>query len=254
MAFFSVLYWLLFLVSLTPLFLGQLAIFLVTAPFDRRRTLVHLFGCFQGMLYVWLNPLWRVKVVGREKLPWHSAAVITANHLSILDILVLYGLFRPFKWVAKGELFRVPFVGWNMRLADYVPIWRGDRESVRTMMARCRAHLDRGVPVLIFPEGTRSLDGEMLPFKEGAFRLACDAGCPVFPVAVSGTGDAIPKHGILFRNPMRARVEVLDPLYPSQFGGDPSALREATRAAIQAALPGGKGILGAAPGPARSRP
>jgi 1-acyl-sn-glycerol-3-phosphate acyltransferase len=196
------------------------------------------------MLYVWANPLWRLRVVGREKLPWHSAAVITANHLSILDILVLYGLFAPFKWVAKGELFRLPFVGWNMRLSDYVPIWRGDRVSVRTMMARCRAHLDRGVPVLIFPEGTRSQDGEMLPFKEGAFKLACEANCPVYPVAVSGTGDAIPKHGILFRNKMRARVEVLDPLYPAQFGGDPSALREATRAAIQAALPNGKGILG----------
>ena len=66
MAFFSILYWLLFLVSLTPLFLAQLAIFLVTAPFDRKRTLVHLFGCFQGMLYVWVNPLWRLRVVGRE--------------------------------------------------------------------------------------------------------------------------------------------------------------------------------------------
>jgi 1-acyl-sn-glycerol-3-phosphate acyltransferase len=248
MALFSILYWLFFLVSLPPLMLMQLAIFLVTAPFDRRRTWVHLFGCFWGMLYVWVNPIWRVKVEGREKLPWHGPAVITANHLSILDILVLYGLFAPFKWVAKGELFRVPFVGWNMRLADYVPIWRGDRESVRIMMARCRAHLDRGVPVLIFPEGTRSQDGELLPFKEGAFRLACDANCPVFPVAVSGTGDALPKHGILFRTWMKARVQVLDPIHPSQFGNDPAALKAATRAAILAALPGGKGVLGATAG------
>lgn len=243
MALFSIFYWLFFLASLAPLFLAQLAIFLVTAPFDRRRTWVHLFGCFQGMLYVWANPLWRLEVVGREKLPRHGPAVVTANHLSILDILVLYGLFTPFKWVAKGELFRVPFVGWNMRLCDYVPIWRGDRASVRVMMDRCRAHLDRGVPVLIFPEGTRSQDGEMLPFKDGAFKLACDANCPVFPVAVSGTADAIPKHGILFRNPMRARVEVLDPLHPAQFGNDPAALKAATRAAILAALPNGKGVL-----------
>jgi 1-acyl-sn-glycerol-3-phosphate acyltransferase len=244
MALFSIFYWLFFLVSLPPLIVIQLAIFLVTAPFDRRRTWVHLFGCVWGMLYVWVNPFWRLQVEGREKLPWNGPAVITANHLSILDILVLYGLFTPFKWVAKGELFRVPFVGWNMRLSDYVPIWRGDKASVRLMMARCRAHLARGVPLLIFPEGTRSEDGHLLAFKEGAFRLACDADCPVYPVAVSGTGDAIPKHGFFFRTSMKASVRVLDPLYPAQFGHDPAALREATKAAIQAALPGGRGTLG----------
>jgi 1-acyl-sn-glycerol-3-phosphate acyltransferase len=244
MALFSIVYWLLFLVTLPLLFATQLAIFIVTAPFDRRRTWVHLFSAFQGMLYVWMNPFWRVTFEGREKLPWNGAAVIAANHLSILDILVLDGLFRPFKWVAKGVLFRLPFVGWNMWLSDYVPIWRGDRESVRTMMARCRAHLARGVPLMIFPEGTRSEDGELLPFKEGAFRLACDASCPVFPVAVAGTGDALPKHGFFFRTSMRASVRVLDPLHPAQFGNDPSALKEAVRAAIQAALPHGKGIVG----------
>jgi 1-acyl-sn-glycerol-3-phosphate acyltransferase len=246
MALFSILYWLFFLISLPPLIVIQLAIFLVTAPFDRRRTWVHLFSCLQGMLYVWANPLWKMKVEGREKLPWNGPAVIVANHLSILDILVLDGLFSPFKWVAKGELFRLPFVGWNMRLADYVPIWRGDRQSVRVMMDRCRAHLTRGVPLLIFPEGTRSLDGELLPFKDGAFKLACEADCPIFPVAVSGTGDALPKHGFLFRNAMRASVRVLDPLHPARFGHDPAALKAATKAAIQAALPDGKGTLGAA--------
>jgi 1-acyl-sn-glycerol-3-phosphate acyltransferase len=199
------------------------------------------------MLYVWANPIWSVRVEGREKLPWKGAAVLVANHLSILDILVLYGLFRPFKWVAKGELFRVPFVGWNMILSDYVPIWRGDRESVRKMMARCRGHLDRGVPVLIFPEGTRSEDGVLRPFKDGAFRLATDADCPVFPIAVSGTYDALPKHGVRLRGAMKARVRVLDPLYPKDFGHDPAALREAARRAIAAVLPVEQGATAVAP-------
>jgi 1-acyl-sn-glycerol-3-phosphate acyltransferase len=246
MALFSILYWLLFFITLPPIFAIQLAIFIVTAPFDRRRTWVHLYSCLQGSLYVWANPIWKMKVEGREKLPWNGPAVIVANHLSILDILVLDSLFVPFKWVAKGELFRFPFVGWNMWISDYVPIWRGDRKSVRIMMDRCRAHLRRGVPLMIFPEGTRSQDGELLPFKEGAFRLACDVGCPVYPVAVTGTGDALPKHGFFFRNPMRAHVRVLDPLHPAQFGNDPTALKEAAKAAIQAALPGRAAIPGAA--------
>ena len=100
----------------------------------------------------------------------------------MLDILVVYGLFRPFKWVSKAELFRVPVVGWNMWLNDYVPVLRGDRESIREMMDRCRAHLARGAPVMIFPEGTRSRDGRLGSFKDGAFRLAIEAGCPVIPI------------------------------------------------------------------------
>jgi 1-acyl-sn-glycerol-3-phosphate acyltransferase len=183
-----------------------------------------------------MNPLWRVRVEGREKLPWRGPAVLVANHLSMLDILVLYALFRPFKWVAKAELFRVPFLGWNMTLNAYVPLRRGDRESVGRMMDRCRAQLSRGTPMLLFPEGTRSRDGRLQAFKDGAFRLAHEAGCPVIPIALTGTFDSLPKTGVVLRNGMRAEVRVLDPISPAEH---PSieALRDAARAAIAAALP-----------------
>ena len=98
-------------------------------------------------------------MTGRENLPWRGPAVIVANHLSLLDILVLYGLFRPYKWVSKASVFKVPFIGWNMRLNDYVAIRRGDRESIKEMMNHCRQHLANGSPILLFPEGTRSPDG-----------------------------------------------------------------------------------------------
>lgn len=232
---FSFVYWGFFVLTLAPLFAGAALVWLVTLPFDRRRVVLHLYSCAWGTLYVVANPLWRVRFEGREKLPWRTPAVLVANHLSMLDILVVYGLFRPFKWVAKAELFRVPFVGWNMWLNDYVPIRRGDRESVRRMMAQCRAHLARGSPMLLFPEGTRSEDGRLKAFKDGAFRLALDAGVPVVPIAISGTFDALPKHGAVLRR-MVGHVRVLDPVDPKQF---PSldALREAVRAAIAAALP-----------------
>jgi 1-acyl-sn-glycerol-3-phosphate acyltransferase len=246
MPVFSVIYWLFFLCSLPFLFVPDVLLWLVTVPFDRRRRVLHLYSCLWGSLYVWLNPLWSLTVEGRDRLPRRGPAVLVANHLSLLDILVLYGLFSPFKWVAKAELFRLPFVGWNMVLNDYVRIQRGDRESIRRMMAHCRAHLDRGMPVLIFPEGTRSADGTLKPFKDGAFRLACEAGCPVVPIAVSGTYAALPKHGLVLRERMRARVQVLPAIEPSAHGGDPARLRDACRAAIAAALPPEAGATGGA--------
>ena len=233
---FSIVYWLFFALTLPLLFGVAVLVFLLTAPFDRRRVAVHLWSCAWATFYVVMNPFWRERVTGREKLPWRGPAVLVANHLSMLDILVLYGLFRPFKWVSKAELFRVPFVGWNMWLNDYVAIQRGDRESVRQMMAHCRAHLARGAPVLLFPEGTRSPDGRLRAFKDGAFRLAHEAGVPLVPVVVTGTFDALPKHGHALRQRMRAEVRVLDPLRPGDFDSA-EALRDAAHAAIAAALP-----------------
>jgi 1-acyl-sn-glycerol-3-phosphate acyltransferase len=121
-----------------------------------------------------------------------------------------------------------------MAMNDYVRIERGERESARRMMEHCRRHLARGSPVLVFPEGTRSQDGRLQPFKDGAFRLAEEEGCPVIPVVVTGTGEALPKHGLVLRQRMRATVRVLDPIAPA---GSIAALKGAAREAIVAALP-----------------
>jgi 1-acyl-sn-glycerol-3-phosphate acyltransferase len=236
LAAFSIAYWVFAVATMPLLFAGALVVSLLTLPFDRRRVALHLYSCAWASFYVVMNPVWRLRVEGRARLPWRGAAVLVANHLSLLDILVLYGLFRPFKWVAKAELFRIPIVGWNMWLNDYVPLWRGDRASTLRMMDRCRAHLARGTPVLLFPEGTRSRDGRLQAFKDGAFRLALDAGCPVIPIAVSGTFDSLPRSGLVLRNGMRARVRVLEPISPADHG-TVQALRDAARAAIAAALP-----------------
>ena len=212
-----------------------MSVFAVTAAFDRRRVALHLYSCFWGSFYVYLNPLWRCRVTGRERLPWRGAAVIVANHLSLVDIVVLYGLYRPFKWVSKSSLFKVPFLGWNMALNDYVPVTRGAADSVRRMLAHCRRHLAAGSPLLLFPEGTRSATGALQPFKDGAFRLAREAGVPVIPVALSGTYESIPKHGVVMRSRMDARVEILEPIDSGAFPDD-AALRDAARAAIAGAL------------------
>ncbi len=232
----SALYWAYVFVTMPLWFIGAALVFLATVLFDRRRLVLHMYSCAWASFYIVSNPLWRARIRGRSRLRWHGPAVIVANHLSLLDILVLYGLFRPFKWVSKASLFKIPIVGWNMWINDYVPVERGDRESVKHMMAHCRRHLARGTPLLLFPEGTRAVDGRLQRFKDGAFRLAFEAKVPLIPIAISGTSQALPKRGLVMRERMHALAEVLEPLDPRSFDSA-DALRDAARAAIAAALP-----------------
>ena len=228
----SFVFWLFLATSSVPLFGVALVVFALTLPFDRNAKLLHLYSCAWAQLYFAVNPWWRLRVDGRSKLPWRSAAVLVANHESLADILVLFGLFRPFKWVSKRSAFNLPFIGWNMWLNRYVPLVRGDRTSVTRMLETCERWLRRGVPVLLFPEGTRSEDGNVKAFKEGAFYLAVRTGAPVIPIALSGTGRTLPKHGWVLRESARCKVRVLDPVDPKAFNGDASALSAAVRERI----------------------
>ncbi len=233
----SGLFWTVIVLTCPVFFLGALLVWAVTAPFDRRKVALHLYSSAWAVCYVRLNPLWRLRTTGRELLPWRGAAMLVANHASLIDILVLFDLFRPFKWVSKAEIFRVPVIGWNMRLNGYVPLVRGSGESVRRMLARCGDLLAAGSPVLIFPEGRRTDDGTLQPFRNGAFDLAVRHGVPVFPIAVHGTHHALPKRGLILRQHVDARVEVLPPLDPADHA-DAAALRDAARDRIAAALGG----------------
>ncbi len=228
-------YWALICVTCPIFFVGALVIFVVTLPFDRRKVLLHQYSCAWAWFYIVINPLWKVRVTGKEHLGWRGPAVIVANHASLIDILVLFGLFRPFKWVSKAENFKIPFVGWNMHLNRYVSLVRGDRASVVKMLGECSALLRKGSPVLFFPEGTRSQDGNLRPFKDGAFELALEHGVPLIPVAVHGTGAALPKHGMVLQEHVDAWVQVMEPLDPAQYGSV-DALRDAARERIETAL------------------
>ena len=123
-----------------------------------------------------------MRIEGRERIRAGETYVMVANHLSLLDILVLFRLFTHFKWVSKIENFRVPFIGWNMSLNRYVKLRRGDRASVVQMMKACRETLASGSSIMMFPEGTRSPDGRMRSFKTGAFELALECRRPILPI------------------------------------------------------------------------
>ena len=209
---FSVIFWAFLVLSSFALFPIAVLIWLVTSPFDQRRWLLHRFTCFWSSLYSWLNPAWPVELSGREKIRADETYVMVANHQSLLDILVLFRLFTHFKWISKIENFRIPLIGWNMRLNRYIELRRGDRESVLRMLERCRRTLAEGSSIMMFPEGTRSADGRLQGFKEGAFELALDTKRPILPIVVEGTADALPKRGFVLRGRHRIRISVLDEL------------------------------------------
>ncbi len=208
----SAIFWAFLVLSSFVLFPIAVLIWLVTSPLDRRLRLLHRFTCFWASLYTWLNPAWPVEVRGREKIRADRTYVMVANHQSLLDILVLFRLFTHFKWVSKMEIFRIPLIGWNMRLNRYIELKRGDRESVVQMLEACRRTLGEGNSIMMFPEGTRSPDGRLRRFKEGAFGLALDTKGPILPVVVQGTADALPKRGFVLRGRHRIRITVLDEL------------------------------------------
>lgn len=206
----TVLFWIGAAILVIAGFAVTLVLAIVTWPFDRDRRFLHLWTGALARIFL----RWRVE--GREKIPTRGAVVLVANHRSLLDIPAMYGLHRHFKWVSKSSLFRIPFLGWWMRLCRYISLTRGDPASVVKMYRACERWLDRGVPVFLFPEGTWSPEGGLRPFKEGAFNLAVVKRCPVIPIAVSDR-----------------TIRVLDPIFPDH---DPAELRDRVHDAIEASL------------------
>jgi 1-acyl-sn-glycerol-3-phosphate acyltransferase len=179
-----------------------------------------------------LNPLWKFSYTGTMPADPRHPYVVVSNHESFADILLISHLPWEMKWLSKAELFRIPVMGWLMHLAGDVPVKRGFGPSAVEAMARCREVLSNRVSVMIFPEGTRSPTAELLPFKDGAFRLAIDAGVPILPLALHGTSNALPKHDWRFGR-STAVVEVLPPVETTGLTpADVPALKEKVRAMI----------------------
>lgn len=207
---FSYLFLVFFSISSVFLYFIALFIRLVTLPFDRRLILMHLYTCFWGSIYTWFMPVWKVRVNGREKMKMDAHYMIVSNHQSQLDILVAHRLFFPFRWVSKAEVFKIPFIGWNMTLNKHIKIKRGSVESRKQMMKDCESTLRQRVSLFFFPEGTRSETGVMKPFKPGAFILSHKMQTPILPVVINGTKDALPKHSMTIRGRHEMSIQVLD--------------------------------------------
>jgi len=207
----TVAFWMVVGLTMPLLFLAAALLFAVTAPFDPDRSVLHAFVCWSCHAYLHVNPLWRVRVEGRERIP-RGASVLVVNHQSMADVAACMGLHRPFKFVSKASLFSLPVVGWAMKMLRYVRLERGRPHSTRAMLDQCRHWLRRGLAVLMFPEGTYAPGAALLHFKPGAFVLARDERVPMVPVLISGTRDLVVGDGPWMAPRVNIRIRVLDPL------------------------------------------
>ena len=154
----------------------------------------------------------RVRVEGLEKLDPKANYVFVANHGSYMDIpAILARLPHQFRFFAKKGLFSIPFLGWHLKRAGHLPVDRSNaRNSLKSMSEGARIVAERGISVLLFPEGGRTPEG-LRPFKEGAAYIAIKAGVPVVPVAIVGMRRLLPMNSIHLRAG-RAEVRIGDPI------------------------------------------
>jgi len=207
-------------------------VWLCTAPFDRGRYAAGRTFRLLGVTQVKLNPLWHFEVGGLMVRDPRRPYVAVANHESWADIFLICLLPWEMKWLSKDAMFKIPCFGWMMRMAGDISLRRGERSSGVQALASARDRLAKRVSVMIFPEGTRSRDGTMLPFKDGAFRIAIEAGAPILPMVIAGTRQAMLKGSMRFTK-AHARLEVLAPIETAGLSlGDVAALRDRVRAVI----------------------
>ncbi|AAR36507.1 1-acyl-sn-glycerol-3-phosphate acyltransferase [Geobacter sulfurreducens] len=182
----------------------------------------------------------RLDVSGTENVPAGEPVIFMGNHQGNFDILVLSrAIPRRFSWLAKEELFRIPLFGAAMQRAGYIPVDRSDgRKALRSLDAAAK-RIRAGASVIVFPEGTRTADGSLLPFKKGGFVLAERAGVPIIPFTINGSMQVNPRNTVKLVRGARIAVRFGTPIPTSGAGalkGTP--LMEQVRSAIQSGLEG----------------
>lgn len=202
----------LFIVTCTgilTLFWGSIAI--IVSIFNRTGNLSHLVARMWGRSILFVSRV-KVQVQGLSHIDPAKAYIYMPNHLSNFDIPVLLAYLQvQFRWLAKAELFKIPVFGYAMKRAGYISIDRSNRKSAFESLKRTARVLQHGVSVLIFPEGTRSRDGNLGPFKKGGFVTAVESDATIVPVIIHGTWEIMSKTGLRVK-PGHVIVEIKPPI------------------------------------------
>ncbi len=203
----SILYYIFTVIHTTVWCIVSVIVLALTYPFDKSRLWVHEISRYMTWVFFGLPPRVRRKVDGLENIDRRKSYVIVLNHSSAVDIIAAYKIPLNFRWVSKREVFRLPFFGPMLLVHGDIPIERGNAAAAMAkVIHEGKIWLGRGASVAIFPEGTRSKDGEIHRFKAGAFSLAKEAGVEILPVIMTGTASMFRGWRMNWTNRMHIRV------------------------------------------------
>jgi 1-acyl-sn-glycerol-3-phosphate acyltransferase len=203
--------------------------------FDRDPALYRTGYLFRrlGKAITKVNPAWRLNISGETIADPRRPYVVVSNHQSLADIPLISNLPWEMKWLGKVELFKLPVVGWMMRLSGDISVDRKNPRSGAQAHLKAQRYLEQKCSVMIFPEGTRTLDGRVRQFTDGAFHLAIRAKAAILPLVIEGSRNCIPKHSWRFGAPSDIRLKVLPPIDTSSLTvDDVAACRDKVRQAI----------------------
>jgi 1-acyl-sn-glycerol-3-phosphate acyltransferase len=222
---YNVFYWPYLIGTTALIFWIALVIFLFTFAWDRHLRVLHRFTSLWAAHYLAWAPWAGVTVEGKEHVREDRAYIYVSNHQSMVDILACFATHLDYKWVSKIENFYAPFIGWAMVLNRYVALRRGHLPSIMKMFRRSEELLKEGDSLFVFPEGTRSPDGNLQTFFRGAFVLAVRNKVPIVPVIIEGTGEILGK-GSTKISPRPVLVRVMEPIDPGSVDYDDRRLRD----------------------------
>ena len=214
--FFSIYMWLYYSLLFIVFFVLISLTFLLTFPFDPFRRIPNRVLSWMAWCMMHPSPSWQIQIENTELLKKNTPTIYVCNHESFLDIPLIYQLPIRMKWVVKHSMTYIPIMGWMVRLTGHLTINRSKKSALKKLNNLVQP-LKSGIPVMLFPEGTRSLDGSLQPFKNGAFLLAMEHDFPIQPLVIEGAFEVLRSGSPLFRPKAHFRLRVLPSVDSKEF-------------------------------------
>lgn len=189
-----------------------------------------------GKIVCWITMV-KVSVTGKENIDPKQPYVFVANHQSAYDIFVIYGyLGHSFRWMMKKSLEKIPFIGWSCKRAGMVFVDNSSPAAIKETMAKARTQLQNEQSLIVFPEGSRTWNGKLSPFKKGAYLLAVQFGLPIVPITIDGAFDVMPRFKKV-PNWGHVKLTIHKPIVPPEGGFRIKDVMEETYNTIHSSLP-----------------